>query len=142
MAVTAPILKGLGLPILNRARLTVASRMLSRITLPSDLDSALARLKFRDTKEGVDLERGPIFYYGTEDSWEVYNIGFGLPGKVPNDIIVDLGKNTETGEISAAITKLCSNPITVYKDNVVLGNLAAFTELDTVFPAAIATKLA
>jgi hypothetical protein len=115
--------------------------MLSKVTLPSDLDSALARLKFTDIKAGVDLERGPIFYYGTEDNYEVYNIGFGLPGKVANDIIVDLGKNTQTGEISATITKLASNPITVYKDNVVLGSLAEFTALDTVFAASIATLL-
>jgi hypothetical protein len=79
--------------------------------------------------------------YGEENSWQVWNIGYGQPGKLANDIIVDLGYNTETGEVSVGIVKLCADAVEIFQNGNLVTTLEQYTAVGTPFTGYIGLQL-
>ena len=94
--------------------------------VPSDIEVLLNTLRFHDVQRGVDINKRTIMSYGKEDSWCIWNIGYGVNGYVSNDVIMDLGWNMQTGEVGASIGKLAWNAVEVYKNGELLATLPQY----------------
>lgn len=110
-------------------------------SMPPDVALNLERLRFHHVVRDEDMTNIAILSYGEEAPWRVWNVGYGWPEGVPNNIIVDLGFNTATGEISCSIAKLGHGAVEVYKDEALLVTFEEYTAPDTLFQGYVNTIL-
>lgn len=101
------------------------------LSIPSDIDQLLSTLTFKDTTRNLMLVRGPILKYQSFTPWDIWLIGYGLAGDPPDDIIVDIGSNKTTGEVSATIGKFAWDAIDILKSGIVVASLALFLSYDS-----------
>jgi len=94
--------------------------------IPPYVKEKLDKLRFYDEDFQMDLSRRMVYHGDTEGVWRVWLIGYGVPGSVTNDIIVDLGYNTVTGTVGATIAKLGFNPISVYYNDTFIATIPRF----------------
>lgn len=109
--------------------------------IPPDVQALVNTLRFHDVQRNVDLNRKVVLSSGTENSWQVWNIGYGINGYVGNDIILDLGANSQTGEVSASIAKLAWNAIEVYQGDNFKGTIPQYSDPSTVEPGHLGVML-
>lgn len=86
--------------------------------LGSEVDARLARIKLQDTVVNQKLSLGAIFSVQQEGNLIFYTLGYGLFGKAPNDVIMELVKNTTSNTWLANFAKLGNNSVGLYLDNV------------------------
>jgi len=110
--------------------------------IPKDVLALLNTLNFEDTVQNQFLTSRTLMTSGKEGDWDIWNVGYGLPGHVPNDIIVDLGRNRVTGEVGATIGKLGYDSIKVYYGAAVVATLAQVPGTGVVVSSQISIKLA
>jgi len=126
-------------PILTQVAVTLYQRTIPPI--PPDVEELLNSLRFHDVQANADLTNKFVYMYGEENSWQTWYIGYGSPGKVANDIVVDLGYNTETGEVSVGIAKLCSNAVEIYQNENLIATLEQYTAVGTPFTGYVGIQL-
>lgn len=105
--------------------------------LGTEADARLARIKLQDTVANQKLTFGAVFGIQQEGNLIFYTLGYGLLGKGPNDIIMELVKNTTANSWLANFAKLGNNAVEIYLDNVLqatLPNTGGVAE-KTVWPA-------
>jgi len=95
--------------------------------IPPYVKEKLDKLRFYDEGFQVELTGRMVYHDGTEGDWRTWLVGYGIPGKVINDIIVDLGYNTVTGTVAVTIAKLAYNPISVYYNDTFITTIPGFT---------------
>lgn len=105
--------------------------------IPPEVEAYLNILRFHDVQANIDYVDRKIIWYGKENSYHSWGIGYGLPSKIPNDIIVDLGYNEVTGEIGVTIAKLGYHAVEVYEGTVLKGTFEQYTTANTVYKAAM-----
>jgi len=95
--------------------------------IPTYVKEKLDKLRFYDEGFHLELSRRVVYHGAAEGDWRTWLIGYGIPGNVINDIIVDLGYNTVTGTVAVTIAKLAYNPISVYYNDVFVATIPEFT---------------
>lgn len=91
--------------------------------LGTEADTRLARIKLQDTVANQKLTLGAVFSIQQEGIYIYYTLGYGLLGKAPNDVIMELTKNTTANSWLANFAKLGNNSVDVYVDNVLQATL-------------------
>jgi len=95
--------------------------------IPPYVKEKLDKLRFLDEGFHLELTKRVVYHGAAEGDWRTWLIGYGVPGGVVNDIIVDLGYNTVTGTVGATIAKLACNPISVYYNDAFVATIPEFT---------------
>ena len=93
--------------------------------LPSDFKVKAARLRFYDGVVAVNLVGPKVLATNSEAGYTYYVVGYGLPLKGSNDIIVELVKRPDAS-FYCDIVKLGSNPIDVYRDTTKMNTIPSF----------------
>lgn len=91
--------------------------------LGTEVEARLARIKLQDTIANQKLTLGAVFSIQQEGNLIFYTLGYGLLGKAPNDVIMELTKNTTANSWLANFAKLGNNSVDVYVDNVLQATL-------------------
>lgn len=99
--------------------------------IPSYIMEQLNRHRFYDVDAGKDMQGPQFMWQGSEGDWDEWIVGYGHPPAMEDDILVSVGHNRVTGEVSGVITKLCWNSVTVYLDNVEYTTFPRYTGFDT-----------
>jgi len=94
--------------------------------IPPYVKEKLDKLQFYDEGFQVELSSRMVYHGDTEGDWRTWIVGYGIPGNVINDIIVDLGYNTVTGTVGVTIAKLGYNPISVYYNDTFITTIPEF----------------
>jgi len=109
----------------------------------TETDARIARIKLQDTIANTKLTYGAIFSVQQEGGYIFYTLGFGLLGKAPNDVIVELVNEVAANRWYANIAKLGSNPVEVYVDNILQATLPSLSgvPVNTVQPAYVVVNI-
>lgn len=109
-------------------------------SLPTDVQIQMNRLSLLDTMSGLEMSFMTVFHHLQIGDWDEWVVGFGYAvGEA--QVIVRVGRNNLTGEISVGIAKFGSNQLEVYLDGAVVGTLEQYTAVGTPFAGWIGISL-
>jgi len=94
-------------------------------TPSAEAETELVRLDFLDTVINEYMTNRKVFDHYTVDDWEVWIVGYALPGGNPDDLMVDLGFRKD-GAVAITISKLGHNPVDVYLDGKKIRSLEGY----------------
>jgi len=100
----------------------------------------LDRFAFYDEDKAEWLTERVVLAEWVEGVWKVWLVGYGLAGRAPNDIMLDVGYNTETKDVGVTISKLAWNRVSVYFDGVYRGTFGGMWMYNQMVVAQTAVK--
>lgn len=90
-------------------------KKVEEIKLPRDIQDQLKRITLIDRDANKSPTDMKVLGFWRDGPWDVWLIGYSFDGP-PNDVLIDLGYNYETGELWATISKLAWHRVAVLLD--------------------------
>lgn len=94
--------------------------------MPAEVQVVLDRLTFKDVPPGAaarDFTNRYVYGSNAEGVWTAWVVGYSTPEAAPDDIILELGYNSEDGMVTVNIAKHGWNLVQVFFDGVLKATL-------------------